>query len=159
MMDLFKKYLLVGDCACERTYCTRVQVVLLRPSQQGGVDYLIDDHQSGCSLPIEVKSGKDYTIHSALNNFISNPDYNIQNAYVLSNEREIILKGKITYLPIYFVMFIQNISNDNKEIFFDCSKFLKLHYRKKYELFAVSFKGKQTIKNTKLILKGTKHDY
>jgi hypothetical protein len=57
--------------------------------------------------PIEVKSGKDYTIHSALNNLLKNPDYNIQTATVVSNEREIYQKGKITYLPVYFVMFME----------------------------------------------------
>ena len=72
------------------------------------MDYLIDDYDSLSAVPIEVKSGKDYTIHSALNTFVSNEEYHIQKAYVLSNEREIARKGKITYLPIYFVMFFQN---------------------------------------------------
>ena len=58
-------------------------------------------------MPIEVKSGKDYTVHSALNNFVQNEDYNIKKAFVLSNEREIMQKGKITYLPIYYIMFFR----------------------------------------------------
>ena len=37
-------------------------------------------------MPIEVKSGKDYTVHSALNHFVSNDEYTIQEGYVLSNE-------------------------------------------------------------------------
>lgn len=73
---------------------------------KGEVDYLIDDYDSLSVLPIEVKSGKDYTVHSALNSFISNDSYNIKSAVVLSNEREITHKGKITYLPIYYVMFM-----------------------------------------------------
>lgn len=73
---------------------------------KGEVDYLIDDYDSLSVLPIEVKSGKDYTVHSALNSFISNDSYNIESAIVLSNEREITHKGKITYLPIYYVMFM-----------------------------------------------------
>lgn len=36
---------------------------------KGEVDYLIDDFDSLSAIPIEVKSGKDYSIHSALNNF------------------------------------------------------------------------------------------
>ncbi len=68
---------------------------------KGEVDYLIDDYSSLSTIPIEVKSGKDYTIHSALNSFIRNEEYNIQKAYVLSNERKIFSKGKITYIPIY----------------------------------------------------------
>jgi len=72
---------------------------------KGEVDYLVDDYESLSVVPIEVKSGKDYTVHSALNHFISNEDYGIQKAYVLSNEREVSVKGKVTYLPIYYIMF------------------------------------------------------
>ena len=43
---------------------------------KGEVDYLIDDFGSLSAVPIEVKSGKDYTVHSAL-----------------------------TYIPIYSIMF------------------------------------------------------
>lgn len=74
---------------------------------KGEVDYLIDDFDSLSAVPIEVKSGKDYTVHSALNAFVSNEDYHIKKAYVVSNERQVITKGKITYLPIYYVMFFQ----------------------------------------------------
>ena len=56
-------------------------------------------------MPIEIKSGKDYTVHSALNNFVKNEDYHTKRAYVLSNAREVTTNGKITYLPIYYVMF------------------------------------------------------
>ena len=72
---------------------------------KGEVDYLIDDYDSLSAVPIEVKSGKDYTVHSALNNFVKNEDYHIKKAYVVSNEREIKAEGKITYIPIYYVMF------------------------------------------------------
>ena len=75
--------------------------------KQGEVDYLIDDHTVMSAHPIEVKSGKDYTVHSALNNLLKNPDYNIQAATVISNEREIYQKGKVTYMPVYFVMFME----------------------------------------------------
>lgn len=75
---------------------------------KGEVDYLIDDYESLSTIPIEVKSGKDYTVHSALNTFVSNEDYNVKKAYVLSNEREVKTNGKITYLPVYYVMFFQN---------------------------------------------------
>ena len=72
---------------------------------KGEVDYLIDDYDSLSVIPIEVKSGKDYTVHSALNNFVQNDGYNIKKAIVVSNERNIKRNGKITYLPIYYIMF------------------------------------------------------
>lgn len=73
---------------------------------KGEVDYLIDDYDSLSVIPIEVKSGKDYTVHSALNTFVKNEDYHIKKAFVLSNERTLTTKGKICYLPIYHVMFL-----------------------------------------------------
>lgn len=73
---------------------------------KGEVDFLVDDYDSLSAVPIEVKSGKDYTVHSALNAFVSNEDYHVKKAIVLSNEREIATKSKITYLPIYDIMFL-----------------------------------------------------
>lgn len=85
---------------------------------KGEVDYLIDDYASLSTVPIEVKSGKDYTVHSALNAFTQNEDYHIQKAFVVSNEREVITKGKITYLPIYYIMFFSPDSGQNMDLQF-----------------------------------------
>lgn len=74
--------------------------------KKGEVDYLIDDYRSLSVVPIEVKSGKDYSVHSALNVFTKNEDYGIKKAIVLSNEREVKQKGKIWYLPVYYAMFL-----------------------------------------------------
>lgn len=83
---------------------------------KGEVDYLIDDYNSLSVVPVEVKSGKNYTVHSALNSFVNNEDYHIKKAIVFSNAREIIQKDKITYLPIYFIMFLQNHIKDSGNI-------------------------------------------
>ena len=72
---------------------------------RGEVDYLIDDYDSLSAVPIEVKSGKDYTVHSALNTLVQNDDYHVKKAFVVSNERTVTQKGKITYIPIYYIMF------------------------------------------------------
>ncbi|MGM9846938.1 MAG: ATP-binding protein [Muribaculaceae bacterium] len=75
--------------------------------QKGEVDFIIDDYKNLRALPIEVKSGKDYMTHSALNTFLSTPDYNISSAIVLNNSRKITRKGGITYMPIYYVLAIE----------------------------------------------------
>lgn len=72
----------------------------------GEVDFLIDDYDSLSVLPLEVKSGKDYTIHSAINKFLSNKSYNVKKGIVLSNEQKVYEENNILYLPIYFVMFL-----------------------------------------------------
>lgn len=85
---------------------------------KGEVDYLIDDYESLSAVPIEVKSGKDYTVHSALNTFVQNEDYHIKKAFVVSNERKVMTQGKMTYLPIYDIMFFQNAPADEKDLYF-----------------------------------------
>ncbi len=74
---------------------------------KGEVDFLINDYDSLSVLPIEIKSGKDYYIHSALNSFLQNKDYNVSRAIVFSNDRKIFTdENGITYMPIYFVSFL-----------------------------------------------------
>ena len=76
--------------------------------KRGEVDFLIDDYESLKVLPLEIKSGKDYTEHSALSKFLENPDYGIDLAFVFSNERKIFNKRGAIYLPIYYCMFLHN---------------------------------------------------
>ena len=71
----------------------------------GEVDFVIE--YNGKVMPIEVKSGKDYRKHSALINVIDTPNYSIDEAIVLSNYN-VSVSGKITYYPIYMLMFIRN---------------------------------------------------
>ena len=73
--------------------------------KQGEVDFLIEE--SGNICPIEVKSGKDYKVHSALNNLISNRNYKISYSVVFNNNN-LILEGTTHYYPIYFVSFFTN---------------------------------------------------
>lgn len=82
----------------------------------GEVDYLIDDTQHVSVLPIEVKSGKDYKVHSALDTFLHHSDYGIEEGVVLSNERCISQENGVWYLPIYMVMFFT--PDTNKNIYF-----------------------------------------
>lgn len=75
--------------------------------RNGEVDYLIDDPHNLSTTPIEVKSGKDYRKHSALDRFLAVGDYHIHDAFVLSNERTVYSEGSITYMPIYNAMFFK----------------------------------------------------
>lgn len=79
--------------------------------KNGEVDFLIDDADSLSNIPIEVKSGKDYSIHSALSRFLTLDEYNVRRAYVLSNEQRVYTEGGITYIPVYYVMFFESVSN------------------------------------------------
>ena len=78
--------------------------------QRGEVDFLIDDYNALSVLPLEIKSGKDYTEHSALSKFVATPEYGIGRAIVFSNERSVYKKKGVTYMPVYYCMFLQNHS-------------------------------------------------
>ena len=66
--------------------------------KQGELDFVIE--YNGTVLPIEVKSGKSYTRHNALDNVMSTPRYHIEQAIVFCNEN-IHEKNKIVYMPVY----------------------------------------------------------
>lgn len=75
--------------------------------KQGELDFVIEYNNFVC--PIEVKSGKDYTKHVALNNVLNNKDYGINTAFVFSNYN-VEVKESIIYYPIYFIMFLDEKS-------------------------------------------------
>ncbi len=70
----------------------------------GELDFLIE--KEGEVIPLEIKSGKDYQKHSALNNVVDNKEYNIKRAYILSNKNTWVDDKKV-YLPIYMIMFFK----------------------------------------------------
>ena len=72
--------------------------------KQGELDFVIE--RGGDVLPIEIKSGKDYQRHAALDNVMKNRDYAIPTAFVFQNDN-VRADGRIVYLPIYMLMFLQ----------------------------------------------------
>ena len=64
----------------------------------GELDAVIE--MGGKVVPIEVKSGKAYKAHKALDNFMNIPDYHLEKAYVLS-AANLEQEGTVVYLPIY----------------------------------------------------------
>ena len=72
--------------------------------KHGEIDFLIEHEEN--LLPIEVKSGKDYQIHSALSYFMTTKYFN--KGIVFSNFN-VSKKDNIVYYPIYMIMFLTNI--------------------------------------------------
>lgn len=74
----------------------------------GELDFVIE--QQGAVVPIEVKSGKDYKMHSSLSKVMDVAEYQIEEAYVFANAN-VEQVEKILYLPMYMCAFL----NDNVE--------------------------------------------
>ena len=70
----------------------------------GELDFVIEE--GGKVLPIEIKSGKEYYRHNAMDNVLMQSNYGLEEGYVFcgGNVEQI---GKITYFPIYMLMFLQ----------------------------------------------------
>lgn len=86
--------------------------------KRGEVDFIIEDGIE--IIPIEVKSGKDYKRHVALDNLLYNSDYNIKKAYTLCNGNVEAVDNRI-YIPIYMIMFIEKKISESNMINFDFS--------------------------------------
>ena len=71
--------------------------------KNGEVDFILE--QNGKVVPIEVKSGKDYNRHQALNNLLNTKEYDIDEAIVFG-QINLHIKDKVLYAPIYMVMFL-----------------------------------------------------
>ena len=78
--------------------------------KQGELDFVIEI--DGKVVPLEIKSGKDYKKHSALDNVLGNEEYDISEAYVFS-EGNIEVNKKRVYMPIYMIMFLENQQLEN----------------------------------------------
>lgn len=72
--------------------------------KMGELDFILE--YDGNVFPVEVKSGKDYSRHRALNNILTCPEYDIPQAVVLCNNN-FEVKDNVIYVPIYMIMFLQ----------------------------------------------------
>ena len=83
-------------------------------NRRGEVDFLLETG-AGKIVPIEVKSGKSYKLHVALNNLLGDSAYDIDCAYVLceANVSQQECHGKpVYYLPLYMTMCLEEEKGD-----------------------------------------------
>lgn len=83
----------------------------------GEIDFLIEN--KGVVIPFEIKSGKNYKKHNALDHLLSN-NFDIPKGYILSNNNIEINSNKI-YLPIYMIMFFEKDKVKDKKYKVDLS--------------------------------------
>ncbi len=83
--------------------------------KRGEVDFLVERNEH--VLPIEVKSGKDITVHAALDNLMAVPEFAIPEAWVVSGSGNVARTGGIVYLPVYFLMFLKRMPFEHSMIY------------------------------------------
>lgn len=85
--------------------CHNISLYYYKHNRIGEIDFLSEI--DGKVVPIEVKSGKNYKVHSALNNLLASEEYAIEKAFIFSNYN-VSKEDKKIYLPIYMCMFLGN---------------------------------------------------
>ena len=95
------------NAVAQQLLCNGFEPYFCKKKNIGELDFLIE--MEGKVVPIEVKLGKAYRTHKALDHFMNVSDYHIEKAYVFStgNVEE---DGKVTYLPIYMCYLVKEQS-------------------------------------------------
>ena len=89
----------------QELFANGIAMYYYKNNRIGELDFVCEIN--GECVPIEVKSGKDYQKHSALNNVLKSTAYNINKAIVFNNYN-VSKDGAIVYYPIYMTMFLRN---------------------------------------------------
>ena len=84
----------------------------------GEVDFIVE--YDNRVVPVEVKSGKDYERHIALNNLLDIKDFDINEAYVFCSSN-LFVKDKVVYYPIYMIAFFEQVQVEDKVFKLDLS--------------------------------------
>ena len=83
-------------------------------NRHGEVDFVLE--WEGRVLPIEVKSGKHYKRHRALNHVMSEKSYAIKEAVVF-DDSTLKVEDRVFYAPVYMAMFLRKDMLPDKMIY------------------------------------------
>ena len=95
------------NAVAQQLLCNGFEPYFCKKKNIGELDFLIE--MDGKVVPIEVKSGKAYRTHKALDHFMNVSDYHIEKAYVFS-AGNVDKDGNVTYLPIYMCYLVKEQS-------------------------------------------------
>ncbi|MDO5020630.1 MAG: ATP-binding protein [Lachnospiraceae bacterium] len=95
------------NAVAQQLLCNGFELYFCKKKNIGELDFLIE--MEGKVVPIEVKSGKAYRTHKALDHFMNVSDYHIEKAFVFSTGN-VEKDGNVTYLPIYMCYLVKEQS-------------------------------------------------
>ncbi|NLT18651.1 MAG: ATP-binding protein [Clostridiales bacterium] len=95
---------LYENVAAEELTAHGFRLFFFNNKKLGEVDFLVESE--GKIIPLEIKSGKNYSRHNAINNLLKIKEFDIDKGYVFCNSN-VKKEDKITYYPIYMLMFLK----------------------------------------------------
>jgi len=95
---------LYENVAAEELTAHGFRLFFFNNKKLGEVDFLVESE--GKIIPLEIKSGKNYVRHNAINNLLKIKEFDIDKGYVFCNSN-VKKEDKITYYPIYMLMFLK----------------------------------------------------
>jgi len=101
----------IYECAIANQLYPYVKNLTYYDSKKHGEVEFLFEHNNQLTI-LEIKSGKNYMIHSAFNYVMENKEYKIDQGYILCNKNIHQRNGRI-YLPIYMIIFLLN-NNKNQ---------------------------------------------
>lgn len=114
MLDLFKKYLIVGGLPdAVKTFVEEKNVMAIRKIQEDILNLYGIDASKYEKEHAKLKIQRVFSLipsnleNKKLTKFLKVETYNIHRAFVLSNEQKVCLKDGVTYIPIYYIMFFE----------------------------------------------------
>ena len=75
--------------------------------KRGEVDFVVDG-PNGTAVLLEVKSGRYYHAHAALDHVLENPAWNVEQGIVLSRNN-VERTGRVLYLPLYATFYLERL--------------------------------------------------
>lgn len=89
------------NAVAQELVCHGFDLYYYNSKKYGEIDFVVED-KNGTVMLLEVKSGKDYRRHRALDNVLAIENYHLERGYVLGS-CNIEEKGLVVYLPIYMI--------------------------------------------------------
>lgn len=83
--------------------------------KQGELDFVIE--RNGSVIPIEVKSGKTYARHRALDHVLACGQYGISEAIVFCTDNIEVKDGRVFYCPVYMAGFLQREAEEEELLY------------------------------------------
>lgn len=86
----------------------RIPLYYYMSKKKGEVDFIADTQEDSV-MPIEVKSGRSYMVHAAIDALLANPEYRLAQGVVVSRSN-VLRQGNVLNLPLYALWCLADVA-------------------------------------------------